>query len=743
MNKLVVILVLLQLHAFNTLAQDSLSIPKESIPLTQLELKTKHLDSMVRQTRKQFYNNNYDLTIQLGDELMPLANEINNKKAIFSLSSLMGNAFLKLDDTLQAKRIFSNSIARAEKLHDTTRTIITARIDLGNYYALQHIYTQAIKLYKQALPLTKRLKDTTHLYILNYNIAESLLEQKKVSEADYYVAEMNKYVKALKPDAYHAGAYLLTGKLNFAEGKLGLALENLKNSIVLSESAGFKDGLIQGHEFLAKSYEKSGDYAAAYSQMQIVDGYKSDKYKTDKIEAVETVTAKFKLNQYQQEIKAQALQNEYNKVAAKRETTALWIKIASAILLVSSFILFLSYRKRKKLLKNLIVTNQHYLEEKEKSEELAKARSILFSNITHELRTPMYGIIGISSIMMKDKKLKAHKENLWSLKFSANQLLSLINNVLQFTSIDGVKKGGLGRNKLDIRDMVANIVHSSRFINVQHPSDYCIEIDERIPRYLIGDETKLSQVLINLIGNAAKFTNDGVITIKIDFLEMSNSQVNLLFTIKDTGIGIPPAKQSQLFDAFSNSTNDDTYAGVGLGLPIVNKILKLYDSDIQLNSEHGKGTEISFSLSLEKAPEVNNSAVQVKELPSDALKNKNILVVEDNKINLLVTKKTLVLQGASVDEAADGSVAVAKAKLKGYDLILMDINMPIMNGFEATKAIRKFDPDVPIVALTAVELEKVIGDNSSNLMNDFIIKPYKKEAFLHIILKHTKAEELV
>ena len=169
-------------------AQDAIPTQKDCIQLTPLELKEKHLDSMWRYTRKQFYNNSYDLTIELGEQILPLAKEINNQKAIFSIHSLMGNAFLKLDDTLQAKRIFSESIARAEKLHDTTRTIITARIDLGNYYALQSKHAQAIKLYKQAIPLTEKLNDTTHLYILNYNIAELYIEQANARDASFYVA---------------------------------------------------------------------------------------------------------------------------------------------------------------------------------------------------------------------------------------------------------------------------------------------------------------------------------------------------------------------------------------------------------------------------------------------------------------------------------------------------------------------------------------------------------------------------
>lgn len=170
----------------------------------------------------------------------------------------------------------------------------------------------------------------------------------------------------------------------------------------------------------------NGNYSAAYALIQKADEYRAEKYKTDKIEAIETVTAKFKLNQFQQELKAQALQNEVNTQTTKRETTILWVKIASGILLIFSLFLFGSYRKRKKLLIDLIHKNKQYLEAKEKSEELSKAKTVLFSNITHELRTPMYGIIGISNILIKDKKIKSHDEDLKSLKFSANYLSHLL-----------------------------------------------------------------------------------------------------------------------------------------------------------------------------------------------------------------------------------------------------------------------------------------------------------------------------
>ncbi|KAA3622840.1 MAG: response regulator [Flavobacterium sp.] len=732
------ILILSLLPIFNLSAQDTALDERDSLHIEQIKLKEKHVDSMVSHIRKEFYKNNFDITIELGEETLKQANEINNLKAVVSLSSLIGNAFLKIDDTLQARRIFMQAVEKAEKEHDSTKISVTAQIDMGNFYALQENSKKAIPIYQKTLPLAEKLGDTTHLYILNYNIAELYLNDEDPDNAKPYVDATNKYVESLNPDAYHAGALLLTGKMYYLMDLKRLAIKSLLESVTLSEKSGFMDGLIEGHEFLANSYASIGDHELAFEQMQLLDSYKAEKYKSDKIEAIEYATAKYKLNEYQQELKEQALRNEINQQTAKRETTIFWVKIASAILLVFTIFLFISYRKRKQLLLHLIEKNKQYLQEKEKSEELAKAKTTLFSNITHELRTPMYGIIGITSLMIKDSTLRKHKENLGSLKFSANHLLSLINNVLQLTNIDNSKNKELKRAKVNIRNIVNNIVKSSKFINPEHPNKYKIDIDKTIPENLVGDEMKISQVLINLIGNSAKFTSNGVITIRIKRKEDVNGMVCLDFNIKDTGVGISKEKQEHIFNEFAQASSTKEYQGSGLGLPIVKKILDLYGSEISLVSEPGKGTEVGFELCYEPLPEKIKKTNSTKKYGKNVFSNKEILVVDDNKINLLVTSKFLSLHGAKVATAESGKLAIAMAKEKNFAAILMDINMPEINGFEATEAIREFDTKVPIIALTAVELEKVIGANSFNLMNDFIIKPYENDEFISTLLKHMK-----
>jgi signal transduction histidine kinase/CheY-like chemotaxis protein len=731
-------------------AQSGDAISKDSTPLSERQQQINEVDSLVRFTRNQFYKNNYDLTIEVGDKTLKLAREIGDYRSIFSVSSLMGNAFLQIEDTIQAKRIFMEAVAEAESLqnkeipsdtllkaYSTDRSILTARIDLGNYYALQKKPEPAIALYKETIPLAEKLQDTSHLFILNFNLAELHLDNKDVKNAEYYVSQTNSYINKETVDAYRAVAKLNVGKLNFLKGQPNLARENLDQSIALAQKSGYTDPLIEGYEYLAKADSLLGDHKMAYANLMRADHYKQEKYKTDKIRAIETVTAKFKLNQYQQELKAQALQNQVNRETAKRETTILWVKIASAILFVSSIFLFISYRRRKRLLVDVIDKNKKYLLEKKKTEELSRAKSILFSNITHELRTPMYGIIGVSSILNSDKKLKHHDENLKSLKFSANHLLGLINKVLQLNQIDATKKEELHKVEFNVYELVKNIVKSSKFINTEHPNTFEVTINDDVPEFLMGDEMKLSQVLINLISNATKFTQNGTVSVVVSRKEDVEKQVCLEFVVQDTGEGISKEKQSLLFNEFAQTESTDDYQHTGMGLPIVKRILDLYNSDLKIESEPSKGTRVSFTICMDRSEKTEEKTQPSTEENGSLLKGKCILTVDDNKINLLVTKKFLELYGAKVITADGGKKAIALTKEEAIDLILMDINMPEMNGFETTEAIRSFNEDIPIIALTAVEKEKVTGKNSFNLMNGIIIKPYKNEDFIETIVKYT------
>ena len=733
--KLLILIVLL----CTLCVQPCLSQPVQGKKLDPLQLSdAERVDTLVKYVRTQFYSNNYGQTIEIGGETIKLARRIDDRNAIFRVSSLMGNAFLQLYDTVQAKRIFFSTIHEAERLNDTTRSLTTARIDLGNLYALQEKNDLAILKYKEAIPLAEKLNDSTHLFILNYNIAELSLDMKKLEASEYHVAKTVEYVKSVKSEAYHAVAKLVTGRLFRLKNDPEGALPHLEESILLAEKSGYTEALIEAYQVAAEVQIDLGNFESATNYLLEADEIKSEKYKADKIQSIETVTAKFKLDQYKQDLTAQALQNKIDLHETKRETTSLWIKIASGILFVFSIVLFISYIKRKKLLKDLLKKNKQYLEAKDESEAQAEAKNRLFSNITHELRTPLYGIIGISSLLLDDKKMEHQVKNLNSLKFSADFLLSLINNVLQFTRMDTQGTQILRQAEFDLRDLINSVVESSKFLNTSKPNDYRVKIDDAVPNLLLGDDIKLSQILMNLVSNASKFTHHGTINIQVERKVDEGDRICLKFSIRDTGIGISKKRQEHLFDEFSDTGSNYEHQGTGLGLPIVKKLLNLFGSELRLHSEPGKGTDISFTLYFNET-EVGQLDGSSLEVAPTSFAGKNILVVDDNKINQLVTKKTLEKHHASVLVAGNGRQAIDLVKTEKLDLILMDINMPEMNGFEATEIIRSLGQKTPVLALTAVEEEKVLIKNTNDLFNDFIIKPYKNEEFLLKISLHLNA----
>jgi len=293
-----------------------------------------------------------------------------------------------------------------------------------------------------------------------------------------------------------------------------------------------------------------------------------------------------------------------------------------------------------------------------------------------------------------------------------------------------------------ISSLISSITRSFEFSLEQNNNKIHLHIDKNLPDKQIGDSVRLSQILMNLIGNAIKFNENGNIWVSIDLLEKTKKGLyKTKFTIKDDGIGIPVSKQKTIFEEFSQVKNRNyNYQGTGLGLPIVKKLLALYNSEIFLESEMGKGSIFTFTVNLEA--DIPNTKIEKKEILNNGqaaihiFENVHILVVDDNRINQKITQKILEKRQFKCSLADDGEQAIALVKENTYDLILMDIHMPKVDGVQATKAIRMFNKEVPIVALTAVELDEMRATIMDSGMNDIILKPYDISQFLNTILRN-------
>jgi signal transduction histidine kinase/CheY-like chemotaxis protein len=338
---------------------------------------------------------------------------------------------------------------------------------------------------------------------------------------------------------------------------------------------------------------------------------------------------------------------------------------------------------------------------KDAAEQAASAKSDFLSVMSHEIRTPLNAIIGYIHLLQQEDTLPSQNEFLRILQISADNLLSLINDVLDFGKIEEGKIAFSERD-IDIRQLVNNIKQANRIRAEERGNKLRVMFDEDIPMFIKCDEVRLSQVLNNLISNAIKFTRNGSITIEVLSKKETGTHIELYFAVADTGIGIPEEKQQLIFERFTQANSNITreFGGFGLGLAIIKKLLQLQESDIGVESVPGKGSKFFFSLQFHK------SKVTVKEEKSidttrPDLKGIHILLVEDVEFNVMFAKKLLSNWNALVDVAENGLVAVEKIRTNDYAIVLMDIQMPVMDGLTASMKIREFNNKVPIVALTA------------------------------------------
>ncbi len=704
------------------------SIPNDSI-------KRQEVEDLFEKSINQFVEKNYAKSIEIGQEAGKLAKNIKYDRMYYRISSLVGNAFIELGDTLQAKRIFKETLDAAS-INTDTSAIISSVIDLGNIYTLEKDFPQATKFYQRALPIAKKFKDSSKLYILNYNLAELYLNEKKAKEARKYVTEMLRYNRNLNSPYYPAGTNLLLGRLALIENDPRIASSYLARSIEIAEPIKFVDALTQAYNYQAEAERLLGNFEKAYTIKLKEQELQLAEYDQDKIEAQESFAAKFKLAQYQQDLERQELENIAKEEKAKRDATIFWGKIAGAILLAFVAFFIFAYVRRRKLLKTLLLKNKQYLEAKNNSERMAESTRRLFSSVSHELRTPMYGIAGISSMLYEQPETQKFKDELGALKYSTDYLSTLINNVLQLNSLRGETKNILRSDKFDIRKVATNVVSNLNYVNSTKGFDIDLKISEDVPRFLIGDQVKLSQVLINILGNSKKFTNSGFIKLRVEALNISETIADIQFTVVDSGIGIDPELLPNIWDEFGEASNTNKYHGSGLGLPIVKKILDLHKSEIFLRSEKNKGTEIRFTIAFEYAEEdtPENSHHNTDNLKR--IKGKTILIVDDNKINLLVTQKKLKSYGIDTELANGGMESVSKVREQCYDLVLMDIHMPEVDGFKATALIKEIRPNIPIVAFTAVNFEAIEMKIQSSSFDDILLKPYSNDKLESILFKY-------
>ncbi|TRX69230.1 response regulator [Flammeovirga kamogawensis] len=399
------------------------------------------------------------------------------------------------------------------------------------------------------------------------------------------------------------------------------------------------------------------------------------------------------------------------------------------------------------MLSKIELQNESLIHAKEVAESSAKAKQDFLANMSHEIRTPINGVMGMAELL-NDTLLNDEQYHLLKvLRGSADHLLVVINDILDISKIESGKLE-FEKKEIQVYDTLSSIIETHKVETDKKGLNTILDIAKDVPKYVIGDPVRLKQILINLYSNAVKFTFNGSIIIAVVKVENNQNKLTLRFSVKDSGIGIEKEKLGSIFDSFTQASNETTrkFGGTGLGLSISKQLVELQGGKLHLESTPNLGSTFYFEITFDEFIEKNLTPPQItKAKKTSTIKptsiTKSILLVEDNEVNQMLVLRLLKKWGYKSDVADNGLIALKKLKEHKYDLILMDVHMPEMDGYTATKKIRtEFEEplkSIPIIAMTASALKGEFERCKEAGMNDYISKPFKKDNLEEKVRSHT------
>ncbi len=682
--------------------------------------------TQINEAANHFRKGNYEESLLLSKKALVSSFKLKDDYLIAHSYNAIGAVYDEFSQSHRAIEFYTKALLYANRIeNDSLCDWIYS--NLGTVYYYSKIDTQkGIGYYRKSLFYAERIKDSSQITYAKLNIASAYFSIDEYDKGWPYVKSSANYVLSKGQEEARLSYYMLYGIYLSRHNRPDEAEASFFRGMMIAKKEGMDSFLANIYESLIWHYTTYHKSAQLKETQKNFDSINKALYTRERQQQLDEVAMQIELDEYKNQLEKIEFANE-KQLQQVKDSKIITILFAIIVGVLSLFVytLYKNNNARKRLNAELTQANRELLDARDKAEEISRMKTQFVSTISHELRTPLYGVIGITDMFIEEHQDMVNNELLNSLKFSAHYLLELVNDILQLNKIED-QKVILEKKPFRLGAMIATIMNSLHFIAEKNDNTLRSEIDPEIPESLLGDELRLSQILVNLISNALKFTVKGEVCVKVQSLGCEDGQYKIRFSIADNGIGISKDDQEKIFDKFvqvNRKTGD--YQGTGLGLAIVKRLLRLFDSNIHLQSQENVGTTFTFDINFDKAADFGAQqtiAKETREMPP-----LHILVVEDNKINQMVTERILKRFGHHCDLTDNGFDAIEIASAKKYDVILMDINMPMINGFETSVEMRERGITTPIIALTAFDKNEIIPKAAVCGMDGVIIKPFLPE----------------
>jgi len=655
--------------------------------------------------------------------------ETQNQEGV-SLSNLfIGHVYQEKGEFKIAESFYRASLEIAKEI-DCLLCLSKCNSRLGDLSYVQGKENLSLQYYLVALDAISSTNNIEELAEVNRSIGFLYKNAKQNDLAlEHYLKSLGDFERINNKEKQAVLCFEI-GVVYQAENEFDLALLYMKTSLGLAEKTGLKAYIKKGYENLANVYEKNEDYKLAYEYLKYYLAIK-DTREISELEAqldIENKNQEILLLNKEKQFKAQELKN-------KSFITNIILFVFFVVIVLAIF-LFFALKQKNKINYQLKIANEDANRARIDKEQF-------FAYTSHEIRTPLNAVVGVSRLLGETDLNTDQQKYLRTINSSAQNILFLVNDVLDLSKIES------GTIELEtvafsIQDILDELINSLSFKLLEKNVSLSSKVDKGIPKVLMGDPHRINQIILNLVDNAIKFTEDGEVYIAINAVKETEKTISVLFEISDTGIGIRRSRLDSIFDSFKQETSHTTrqYGGTGLGLAITKNLIQLMDSKIYLESTFGEGSKFSFELELKKSKNKTLSAGELNSRKS-SLRDIRILVVDDNALNREIFFDLInnYKNNVEVEMADDGKMALLKVKQSKYDIILMDLQMPVMDGYEATRQIRKLKSskaNIPIIAMTAHVLDGVAEKCNEAGMNDYISKPINLTILNQIIKKHNK-----